>query len=98
MRQYPPRRVLHNPHPHCLQLTVDFMSGSGISSLAQNIHLPFLSPCRSEFYSQNTMVHLRSSANMHTTKFDKINYLFFFLVSYQHKRCTHEISFGHVMK
>lgn len=37
----PPSTVLRNPPAHCLQLTVDFMSDSGISSLAANIHLPF---------------------------------------------------------
>lgn len=29
-----PNCVLSNPQPHCLQLTVDFMSGTSISPLA----------------------------------------------------------------
>lgn len=43
-----PRWVLSNPQPHCLQLTVDFMSGAGISPPAQNTHLPFF-PCSQKF-------------------------------------------------
>lgn len=45
-----PSWVLSNPQPHCLQLTVDFMSGTSISPLVQNTHLSFFAACGSSSF------------------------------------------------
>ena len=69
------------------------MSGSGISSLAPNIHLPFYLFVEVSFYSPNIMVHSGSPANMLATKYDTINYPFSLIVSYQQQQYIDVIIF-----